>query len=301
MKKDIVISAMSNYEWKHLKNWFFSLKETGYQGDIAVILYNDPYNVKKKLLENNIIIYEPKGNHYRQYMTFLPEKKSKIRYVLNKLGLYNSKEHIASNPVVVDRFFHMWDFFNNIKQDYDRVISTDIRDIIFQKDPFNWLDDHLGEHLLIASSEGLKYQYETWGIKNNEDSYGKTIAKSMLNNIIINAGVFGGNVKFIKDLCLVNYLMSFGSDVHNPDQAMYNLLLGTELIKDKIKLTTSADTFAAQLGVIMEDRYHKNISEKRPSIKENLVINDRQEIYAIVHQYDRNASLKRYYDNKYAQ
>ena len=66
------------------------------------------------------------------------------------------------------RFFHIWQLLSQFEKDgrkYDRVITTDVRDVIFQGNPTEWLDEYQ-EKPIIAPSESVMYKDEGWNMKN---------------------------------------------------------------------------------------------------------------------------------------
>ncbi len=152
--KDLVILAIGNYSWEQIKPLYNSLKKSGYKGDIAAIIYQDPHNIQRDLKEHDIITYLPMTNHLG---------KNAMKSVQN------------------DRFYHMWEFLNTLPE-YNRIMSIDSRDVIFQSNPSEYLDEHLGDFDILVPSEGLAYKDEIWGRQNFHESFGNKLYEWVKNS-----------------------------------------------------------------------------------------------------------------------
>lgn len=294
MGKNLIVAAASNYCPKHVRVWLNSLCATGYSGDILVILYNDICGLDLWLRERGVLVYRPTGNHLAHYHAKFGNRKTRWRYLMRKLGFYDWHTHIGEVPVVVDRFFHLWLWLStNAAADYDLVLHTDIRDVFFQGNPFRWLEEHRGGYRLVLSSEGLNINEEAWGRDNMESAYGVVLRQHFAQHKIYNAGVFAGVAPFVRDISLVNYLASQGTPIVNPDQSSLNILACLEPYRENILVTTTKDSFAAQLGIRSNDEYQTLMREPAPVIRDGKVMTPDDQLYCIVHQYDRFPELNR--------
>jgi hypothetical protein len=203
--------------------------------------------------------------------------------------------------IVVERFLHYWVMLTNPtnSKTIRYVIATDARDVIFQRNPSDYLDT-LVPHpsQLVVSSEGIQYCNEPWGKNNLTQSFGPIMYEYHKNNTIINCGVLAGTFDLFMGLCKSIYLMSAGTLQHvpgggGPDQAALNLLLETEAYRSKTIVSRHHDDWAAQLGTTMDPN---KIQEYRPHIAEPLPVFDKHSglvtninglPYTIVHQWDR--------------
>jgi hypothetical protein len=106
------------------------------------------------------------------------------------------------------------------------------------------------------------------------------------SNTIGNVGVIAGKYKLVKDLLMLNWLVSqAGNTVHFTDQSSFNLIINNELIKDKIEVNSD---FALQVGTTTKDF----------KIENNLVMNG-DVPFVLVHQYDRNLELNQIINQLY--
>ena len=109
----------------------------------------------------------------------------------------------------------------------------------------------------------------------------------------------------MKDLFLFIYLLSTDNrNKHNPDQAVYNLILTKEPFKDIVgRRNHCDDSFAVILGCSLTENYKKVRLSKNCDIKydyatHQVLNSETNEPYCIVHQYDRseyNDDIKTFY------
>lgn len=291
--KDLVIGAASNYDWDQVKVWIKSLKNTGYTGDIAVVGTNMKRATIEKLMSENII--------------------------LSLYGKQNEDGDIITpqnNAPHVERFFYIWNFLNSTKEEYDNVITTDTRDVLFQTDPSQWLRDNVTSSLLVASSEGMRYKNEPWSNNNLLETFGPFFHDKLKERFIFNVGVVAGDFEYVKGLMLMIFQMSINRPIPIVDQAVYNFLLNTPPYDSDTLFVRCADNWAINLGTTVEavkcgsgdlglnfkdkvDDYLKLFEDEQPVIDNGIVKNSKGEPYCIVHQYDRVRSTSEHVKNMY--
>jgi len=284
MKKDVIVGSITNYNFDQIKPWVNSLDQCGFTGDKVMICYNINTSVADEMIS-------------RGYKIF----------AFNQIG----SNLVYNNPnfnIVVDRFFHMWLFFKQIKDQYRYIISTDVRDVIFQGNPSDWLEINMKDKKINASSESILYKDEIWGTNNLLKSYGPDIHAAFNNNLIVNAGVMAGEIETMLDLFLNIYVMCNGASSHNisggggPDQAAYNILLSSKIYQDVTNIASSEDGWASQLGTTgFQSSYgaEGKLVEAQPQIINGVICTSKGIPFTIVHQYDRIPELNEYIFNKY--
>jgi hypothetical protein len=126
----------------------------------------------------------------------------------------------------------------------------------------------------------VTYENEAWGYKNIHEGYGPMFWDWIKPNTIGNVGVIAGKYKSVKDLLMLNWLVSQSGDTrHFTDQSSFNLIIHNELIRNKISINSD---FALQIGTNTND------------LKiENDVIMNGETPYVLVHQYDRDPQIKK--------
>ena len=256
--KDLVISAIANYLPEKIKIYVESLNDSGFEGDKIMICYN------------------------------LPQET--IEYLSSK-GWECYGAELQGHPHM-KRLIDMWWFLQNDEREWNRIITTDVRDIVWQTNPSNWLSDNLNSEIIVAS-ECIKNEDEPWAHKNIHEGYGPIFWDLIKENIVANVGVIAGKYQSVKDLLQLIWLVSQAGDTrHFTDQSALNLIINNSLLSNKIELNSD---FALQVDTLTKDtRFEK----KTYSIENEIVMNG--EIpYVLVHQYDRNQELKYLIENKY--
>lgn len=276
--KDLILGCITNYTFDKIANWVNSIERSGFTGHKVVIAYNVGFDIVDELTKRDFTV-----------VTF-------NRDDANRRFTYRENFNI-----VVDRFYHSWRVLNDIEDQVRYVIATDVRDVIFQTNPTEWLDNLSSSELntIIASTEGIRYKNEVWGNNNMKLSF-PFIHEYMSNRGIYNAGVMAGKVSTIKDLFL-NIYMICANMPHTipggggPDQAAYNVLLTMTQYENKTRFTNAKDAWAAQLGTVADpskiNQYRPYLTDFEPIIENGEVFNNEGRKYCIVHQYDRLPNL----------
>ena len=107
--KDLVISAIANYLPEKIKIYVESLNECGFDGDKIMICYNLP---------NETIEY------------------------LSAKGWECYGAELQGHPHM-KRLVDMWWFLQNDEREWNHIITTDVRDIVWQTNPSLWLEEAL--------------------------------------------------------------------------------------------------------------------------------------------------------------
>jgi hypothetical protein len=293
--KDLIIGGATGYEWKDVRNWIKSIRSSGFKGDVALVGTNFSKELQDKLTSEGVL--------FKAY------------------GVRNEHGDIVSPSIEaphVQRFFFLWEFLESSKEYYRYVVTTDTRDVVFQRDPTGWLEEHLYMNSLVASSEGMLYSSEPWGHQNLKDTFGSYFQSKLEGNFIYNVGTIAGNYRNVKGLLLMIYQMSLNRPVKVVDQAVYNMILTDPAYMDNTVFTVNKDAWAIQLGTTIEavkagagdlGQLHRNVSkpyeygykDDSPVIiyGTGVIYNKEGSMFNIVHQYDRIPELKKVIDLKY--
>lgn len=255
---DLLISAVTNYQPHEIAPWINSARRV-YDGDIVVIDFGTPVET--------------------------------IKY-LQKKGVQVFKADLNGRHIVVERFIAMYGFLQD-NHDYNLILATDIKDVIFQRNPFGRIQK--GKNIVL-SSEQMVYKDEEWGDNNMRVSYPHMYDK-MKDEDIYNAGIIMGNRVAITDLFLHIYHLSLIGGDPQPDQAALNILAKTHPFKKDILFMGIDDGFAVNLGTSLadnvKDKYKSKLLGDAPRIDSNGVVrNYYTEDFKIVHQWDRVSALK---------
>jgi len=302
MGKDLILGVVDNYTWEQIKYWANSIDRSGFTGHKVLLVYNMDADTVKKLTDEKFMIVGA--------APFDEEKGFK----------YDN----SGGSIMVDRFVHIHQFLASLdnKSDVRNVIATDVRDVVFQSNPTEWLDKLDTEEHLLVGSENLLYLNEPWNAQNMLVAFGRLFFDKMMSKEIYCAGVVAGSVDAFKDFCLNIWLICRGLNPHvegggGPDQSAMNIMLHLSGYKDQVKLLdpttawvchagTTLDAIKAGSGAIgqayMRDptldfrsKYVYNVEYAVDDGK--IYINDK--IVTILHQWDRVPAWKALVEEKY--
>lgn len=280
--KNLILGAFSNYDYSQLQYWVNSIKRSGFEGDVVVVVGNATFATVEKLIQKGvkIIAFEKDDeNHVFKYTSGL--------------------------PIQTERFFHFWNFLKDHWQDYDNVITVDMKDVVFQTNPFDWLQEYMLSEIIVGS-ECLTYENEPWGRENLKQGFGQYFYDWFKGNTIYNVGVIGGESEYIKDLCLNIFQMSTNRPIPIVEQAAFNALIQTVPYWDIVHFTDMREGWVVHLGTVMDptkiDQFRPHLLEPEPKIIDDdglVVCTNEGERMCIVHQYDRVPKLKLSIENQY--
>lgn len=274
--KDAVIGCITNYNFNQIKYWVNSLDRCGFDGYKIMICYNIDYQTVEELTKRGYTIFGFKRDDANERLFY--------------------KDNFS---IVVERFIHLWHFLNSFseKENIRYVIMTDVKDVIFQRNPSEWLEKNLttdkfgNKKTINLGSESIQYANEPWGRNNMQKAFGTQIYDMMKNKTIVNAGTTAGEFNDYLDLCLNIFLICNGMPGYvegggGPDQAALNILANTTAFRDKINVSRSECGWAAQLGTTKNHSF--DVLEPRPTMNENNEIVTSKGIpFTLVHQWDR--------------
>ena len=276
--KDLIIGCSTNYTWDVLKFWVNSVNNSGFVGDKVMILMNCDKQTAKMIEDSGFKI-----------ISFGTDAAGNLTYKPGKL------------PVHVDRFLHIYDYLQ--KNEYRYVITTDVRDVVFQRNPVEYIEQHIGDKLMIFSSESMLYKDEPWGDRNLLDTYGPYIHNIYKHNEIYNVGVLAGTGTAIRDLAISIVTAAINRPIPICDQSTFNFMINSAVYRASCLYTVSEDGWACQLGTTADptkiSAFRPNLLEPSPVLRDSAVTTSTGKEYYIVHQYDRVPQFRSVIEKKY--
>jgi hypothetical protein len=276
---DCVIGCSTNYDWAKIKYWVNSINESGFTGDKVMIFMNCDKDTVQKVSDAGFDI-----------IAFGQDAENNLVYNSNMM-------------VHVERFYHIYQHLKN--KNYRYVITTDVKDVIFQKNPSEWLEINLpeGHEDLIFSSESIKYKDEPWGDQNLRETFGTQIYEDFKDNTIYNVGVLAGRGYAMKDLMMNIFASCLGRPIKICDQSTFNFLVSQHPYPRTSMYAQSEDGWACQLGTTADpskiEQFKPFILEPLPKMVGDKVATSTGIEYTIVHQYDRVPEWRKVIEEKY--
>lgn len=275
--RDLIIGCSTNYDWSKLKYWINSINKSGFQGDKVIILMNCDKETVSKVVESGFNI--------------VGMKKDDV----------GNLTYSSNMPVHTERFIHIYNYLKD--KDYRYVITTDVKDVIFQKNPIEFLEKECVDKNLVFASESIRYKDEPWGDQNLRETFGPYIYEQFKNNEIFNVGVLAGHGYAIRDLALNIFVSCLNRPIPICDQSTFNFMISQNPYTSLSKYTRSEEGWAAQLGTTGDpskaSQFDPLLLESKPKLENDIVTTSTGEQFYIVHQYDRVPEMKKILEKKY--
>jgi hypothetical protein len=279
--KDLIIGGASNYDWSVLKYWINSVNKSGFQGDKVLILMNCDKDTAKKVNDAGFKI-----------IAFQQDEQGNLTY-----------PNTGRAPHV-ERFLHIYNYLYS--NEYRYVITTDVKDVVFQRNPIDYIEKNLTEDKnLLLSSESMLYKDEPWGNQNLLETYGDMIHDRFKNNEIYNVGVVAGRGHAMRDLILSIFVATQGRPIPICDQSAFNFMISMSPYKETSLYLKSENAWACQLGTTADpsriEQFRPLLLEPEPKMVNGEVTTSEGNPYTIVHQYDRVPFWRETIEVKYGQ
>jgi len=277
--KDLIIGGATNYDWSKLKYWINSINQSGFQGDKVLILMNCDKDTVKKVSDAGFMV-----------VGFQQDSQGNLIYPQTGRAPH------------VERFLHIYNFLS--QNEYRFVVTTDVKDVIFQKDPIEYISATLTEDKnLMFASESMYYRDEPWGNQNLFETFGEFIYNNFKNNEIYNVGVLAGRGHAVRDLICNIFVSTQGKPIPICDQSTFNFMISMSPYRETSVYLRSEDAWAAQLGTTADptkiEQFKPFLIEAQPKMNENEVTTSTGIPFTIVHQYDRVPQWRKVIEAKY--
>ena len=276
--KDLIIGASTGYTWDTLKYWVNSINQSGFDGDKVLVLMNCDRETTMKVADAGFTI-----------IGFEQDAQGNLVY---------KHEGI---PVHVERFIHIYEHL--CRTDYRYVITTDVKDVIFQKNPIKFIEENIGDKNLMFASESIRYKDEAWGNQNLLETYGQYIYEKFKDKEIYNVGVLAGKGSAMRDLCINIFTAAINRPIPICDQSTFNFMISQHPYIDTSKYMKSEDGWACQLGTTGDpskiEQFKPYLLEKTPIFEDGRVWTSHGYEFTIVHQYDRVPEWRKVIEKTY--
>jgi len=274
-QKDLIIGAFKNYNYEQVKPWIESINQTTFKGDKVLIAIDASEETINKITQAGFIA--------------IPAKSQ------------------SGTMFHMERFMHIYDFLKRNLDKYRFVVSTDVRDVIFQLDPMDYLLDKITQRSddinLVAVSECIKIKNEHWNRDNILKCFGEYFYEDIKEYEVLNVGTLAGKASSVSGMCALLYQLSLNRADWVADQAAYNVLMNWYPYISSTYISGLNDGFCCNLHVTNKpdekEHFAPFITEKHPIFRDGLMLTGDDQPYYIVHQYDRDPVLKKFYHDKY--
>ena len=264
LKKNLVIGTIVNYKWEVISPFFNSFKKAGFENYDCIMFV---------------------GRMSQETINKIKSFGVKVLPIPNKFT--------SLNVVITNYRWKIYeDFLNDNQNKYNLVFTADVRDTFFQSNIFKKYEKSK-PFLGIAFENNILTEIinKNWLIK----FYGLDLYKSIKNEKIICAGtVWGTEDKFREFSKIIWEEIKFkvSKSIKVTDQAVMNYIIYHKKIFNDCIIKSEAKE-----GPVMTMGFINNTDIILDS--KNNIINKKNEIISVIHQYDRKKDIVRKVRNKY--
>lgn len=295
---NVIIGAAIGYAEPQVAPFFRSLRRTGYAGDVALIvdaelaarLRGDPAYARCRLVEaprwipHRLQIRERRPGAWRLWRVAQVVSRLYLN-ACERLPLGEALRWSLQLPVArhvywptETRYLHAYELLRRSR--YERVLLTDVRDVLFQAEPFAALPR---EGLAVGmETRRLTLATEPFNARQVTLAYGEAGLRRIGERPISCCGVtYGDRASMLRYLRLMAgeiWRLNDAASRLPMDQALHNHILWTGLFGEFRQLDTLAGPIAT---VAMLDEAELRLSEA------GRLLNRDGSVPSIVHQYDR--------------
>lgn len=288
MNNNLIIGVFSNYNDPNMVLPWVKSALNHSKADVVLIGVNVGPELKSRLIQ-------------------FEEDNNRFVFIDSSSEDYNNLPRIGMIHML--RFAYLSRFFQIHKNRYNLVVTTDVRDVVFQRDPFTDLDQHLYAYgsSFVASSECIKIGNERWNANNITKCFGTDIFNTIRDQEVLNVGILSGRQDAVAAICSLVYELSLSRKDWVADQAAYNYLLhtSTPLMHSNVYISKLADAYSLNAHVTSKpdqlDQFRPYLTDKPPYFDETdgQIKNNEGVPFAIVHQYDRVPEWALHFRNLY--
>ena len=259
----IIFGCITKYSSDDIRPYVESIQQSGFSGEKVMLVYDVP----------------------QETITYLKSKG---------WNLYGAE---LQQHIILQRFV---DAYKILESYLDKtVIWTDVKDVIFQKDPTQWIEKNMKKEIL-SFSECVKFKDDSWAVVNAGTSFPMEW-EWLQDKVSYCAGTIVGKGYALRDLFIEIYRWSLttANQGQLADQAAYNVLINLNHFKENVQFVKQEEGFVTQLGTVYMKANQLPILEPTPIFNFGTFYTADQEKFCLVHQYDRDEFVKKQIYEKY--
>jgi hypothetical protein len=261
-EKHLVMGMVSSYPIYYLKPFFVSLKKSGYEGDTVMFVNS---------------LDKPTKGFVKSFCSEIIEYNNSWPYLSNPAlnrHIPQCKFQLSPNSL---RYLLYSALLNSQKQHYTSILISDVRDVYFQKNPFDFSFKKGLSVFMEDKSQtiGTQMHNRYW----IENGFGKEVVEQLFHKPISCSGVTMGDIdsmmhyleKMTHHICTIE-------NIPGLDQGIHNYLIQTESLP-------TVNKYSDDDGPVSTISIFK--PKKAVKIKKGKVIGSNGRAVNVVHQYDR--------------
>ena len=291
--KNLVLGAVENYQRRDIVPFIRSLEAVGYSGDVVFFVSNISSDLRSFLRDHGVrmVSYRrlrgPIARGLRIIMNWFLDRfrrRFNRELVSPRHPLFRYIWHIHAS-----RYFLYFEYMKSVNEEYELILLTDVRDVVFQRDPFTF--EISGSVCTFEEYPGISIGQEffnSWWIR---DLFGESCMRGMRDRTIYCSGVTFGTQTGIQSY--LNTMTDLLSRRHGPyrfDQGAHNYIVYKELLHG-LQLFQFQASPIVHLGITPFDLIRLSRSGD--------VLNASGAVAHVVHQYDRHPVIEEMYMERF--
>lgn len=287
MNRNLVIGVVSNYTYDQLTPFTRSLSRTTFDGDVVLLWTALNPATRSALQADGVKLFPIRyrgSGALNSWSRFWPVVSRVLRH-LNSTSLAYRMILKAVLPLQTARFFHYHDYVSRHAASYSAVFLTDVRDVLFQSDPFS------------AFRGGLRVFQEPYPPSLADETacnaswvtslFGKSVLEAIGHHPILCSGTIMGTTEHV-----LSYLHTFESvfktvrtvSIGGSDQGIHNYIC-RKLLPTYVDICPNSNGHILTMGPRLQE--HRDFT-----VCEHGLIRTRSGVpFPVLHQYDRHPSL----------
>jgi hypothetical protein len=269
-RKDLVLGTVENYDFYEFDRFLLTLRQTNFAGHVCLFV-GPGINSRtvRKIKRHGVEVIR----YGRRFPFIADPHPDAPKSMPDPIHLFNY------------RHFFYYDYLLRRGAGFRNVLITDVKDVVFQKDPFDFsIEDAL--HVAMENPE-IPIGACSWNRGWILAGYGAETLERAKDKLISCAGTTIGPVKLVERYLklMLGQIAEMKDAYECADQAAHNLLLHDGALEPVKRLRNFEGPI---LTVGTEPVYRLN--------REKALVNRDGSIIAVVHQYDRHEELVRIFD-----
>lgn len=262
---DLVLSVVKNRPWCNLDCYALSLEQSGFKGKRVMFVEDVPDDAIQNLknLDFEVIPFKQYTHHH--FQTF--------------------------------RFFIALDYLRQNWSKYRYVIWTDTSDLVFQSDPFVWMEQNMQGRKLIAAKEGRLIKDEGVNLMwINRIHISNEEKQRLMNEEVLCSGTIQGESETMLHLFekMVEWI-PHSDDCQGQDQGIYNMVARMPEFQEVTRTPEMSGGFIATVGMFLSKNNDPSVwTVEHPYFDRDtglVMTHDRSKPFCIQHCYNRNYGL----------
>lgn len=272
IKKNLILTVLHKYHYPVIEPFIKSLKATNYEGDLVIFVSDVTTKTTKEIL--------------KKHGATLIEFKSGYPFI----DSYRDVFHDIAPQITINNYRFLF-YLKYLKENagrYENIMLTDIRDVIFQSNIFERIENNKIYFFLEDSSEvfrASKMNYD-WCLKAN----GPEVTNKIIDKNVSCAGIVIGAYQPI-----MNYLFYIQSRLQSRDDLRWGIDQGIHNEYVHTVPNSSAMIISNTFPLVFTIYASKNFRQNA----DGYLVNELDEPYSVIHQYDKFGNLIVYFKRKY--